>query len=118
MIRLSTDTLITGIDKWHVENIMPEKDFFWFGHPFEKSKALGFIYTEKPFVADIKKTVIVDLDVSGLLDPATFKIEKSVFYSEKWTGSASKVASFIKNIILFRDKTAYLIKKDYKILEA
>lgn len=118
MIRLSTDTLITGIDRWHVENIMPGKDFFWFGHPFKRSRSLGFIYTEKPFVADIPQTLIVDLEDSGHLDPVSFNISYCIFYSGKWTGPASRVASFIRNIIYFRDGSANIIKKDYKILEA
>lgn len=117
MIRLSADTLISGIDKWHVENLMPDRNFFWFGHPFEKSGSLGFIYTEKPFVTEIPNILIVDLEDSGHLDPVNFNISKCLFYSEKWAGPASKVASFIRNIVYFRNGSGYFIKKDYKILE-
>lgn len=115
MIKILPGTLVTGIDKWHLENLM-DKEFLWFGHPFEKSAAKGFIFTEKPFSANIDFTVIVDLEDAYHLNPLTFSLDSTVFYCESWTNSASKVASFIKNIVYFNNGKEYFIKKNHIML--
>ncbi|HNW83565.1 MAG TPA: hypothetical protein PKG52_11820 [bacterium] len=115
MISLFPDTLVTGIDKWHIENLM-NCNFFWFGHPFEKSIAKGFIFTEKPFLTKIDFTVIVDLEDASHLNPLTFSTSNTIFYSENWNHSASQVASFIKNIIYFNNSKEYFIKKNHVML--
>lgn len=115
MTAIIPDTLVTGIDKWHIENLM-NCDFFWFGHPFERSTAKGFIFTERPFSANIDFTVIVDLEDAYHLNPLTFSLDSTVFYSENWNHRTSNVASFIKNIIYFNNGKKYFIKKDYIML--
>lgn len=115
MITIFPDTLVTGTDKWHIENLI-NGDFFWFGHPFEGSKSSGFIFTQKPFTTDISNTLIIDLEESAHLDPVTFLTASSIFYCENWDSRASKVASFIKNIVYFKDGKEYFIKKDHVML--
>lgn len=115
MITIVPNTLVTGIDKWHVENLM-NCDFFWFGHPFERSASKGFIFTEKPFTMKMNFPLIVDLEDASHLNPLTFFQDNTVFFSENWNHRASDVASFIKNIIYFNNSKEYLIKKDHIML--
>lgn len=114
MLTISPDTLVAGIDKWYVENCM-NCDFFWFGHPFENSKAKGFIFPKKEFSVKMPVTLIVDLSETTETDIFSFDPKNTVFYSEDWVTDASIVASFIKNIINFKDGFPDIIKKDYQL---
>jgi hypothetical protein len=109
---ISPDTLVTGIDKWHVENCM-KGDFFWFGHPFENSKAKGFITPKKEFSMKLPVTLIVDLSETTETDVLSFDLKNTVFYSEEWVKDASIVASFIKNIIHFKNGIPDIVKKEH-----
>ena len=83
MFNIIPDTLVIGIDKWHLENLIND-NFFWFGHPFEKSRAKGFIFTEKPFETVIPFTIVVDLEESSHLKPvmATQKMKPIITWIE------------------------------------
>lgn len=116
MFNVIPNTLVIGTDKWHLENLI-NGNFFWFGHPFEKSRSKGFIFTEKPFKTVLPFTLIVDLEESSHLDPLTFLPSNTVFYSETWSNKTSSVASFIKNIIYFKNYKVQIIKNNYIMLE-
>ncbi len=110
------ETLVIGIDKWFVENCV-KGDFFWFGHPFENSKANGFIAPQKEFSIKLPVTLVVDLSEATEADILSFDLENTIFYSEEWKGDASKVASFIKNIIYFNNGVPDIVKKDHNLMK-
>lgn len=114
MIAIPTETLVTGIDKWFIENCV-SGDFFWFGHPFDNSRAKGFIAPQKEFSMKLPVTLIVDLAETFETDLLSFDLKNTIFYSEEWKTDASKVASFIKNIINFKDGVPDTVKKDHKL---
>lgn len=111
---VTTNTLVIGIDKWHLENIVND-DFFWLGFPFENSSSKGFIYPRNDFHLKIPIPVIVDLEECSDLNLLSFNFNNSIFFSENWMLSASKVASMIKNITVFKEYRPFTIKKDYII---
>jgi len=113
---IPAETLVVNIDKWYVENCV-EGDFFWFGHPFDNSKAKGFITPLKEFSMKLPVTLIVDLAEASETDILSFNLENTIFYSEEWKGDASKVASFIKNIINFKNGIPDIVKKDHKLID-
>jgi hypothetical protein len=114
IVSIPTETLVTGIDKWFVENCV-KGDFFWLGHPFDNSKAKGFITPQKEFSIKLPVTLIVDLAEASETDILSFDLANTIFYSEYWKGDASKIASFIKNIINFKDGIPDIVKKDHKL---
>ncbi|HQI06207.1 MAG TPA: hypothetical protein PL195_13180 [bacterium] len=116
MIVIPKETLVIGIDKWFVENCV-KGDFFWFGHPFENSKTKGFISPQKEFSIELPVTLIVDLSEATEADILSFDLGNTIFYSEEWKGDASKVASFIKNIINFKDGVPDIVKKDHQLMQ-
>lgn len=114
MISVQPDTLVTGIDRWYLEKLL-DFDFFWFATPFEHSKSLGFIAADKVVSAKIPVTLVVDLSEIEKESVLSFDPAKTVFYSEEWRDNASVVASFVKNIVNFRNGKPDFVKKDYRI---
>lgn len=114
MIVIPSETLVVNVDRWHVENCI-EGDFFWFGHPFENSKAKGFIAPQKEFSIKLPVMLIVDIAETTETDIMSFDLENTVFYSEEWNADASKIASFIKNIIIFKDCVPDFVKKEHRL---
>jgi hypothetical protein len=112
---LPLNSLVAGTDKWHIENMI-DGDFFWMGHPFDNSRARGFIepFTELNVVFPIP--VLVDLEECGNIDLLGFNHDNCIFFCEKWIQTASKVASLIKNITFFTDDRQFTIKRDFIIL--
>ena len=114
MISVRPGTLVTGIDRWFLEKLL-DFDFFWFADPFEHSKSLGFITPDKDVPVKVPLTLVVDLSETDREKLLSFDPENTVFYSEEWRENASVVASFVRNIVNFRDGEADFVKKDYKI---
>ena len=114
MISVRPGTLVTGIDRWFLEKLL-NFDFFWFATPFEHSRSLGFIMPDKDVPAKMPLTLAVDLSETEREKILLFDPENTVFYSEEWRENASVVASFVRNIVNFRDGKADFVKKDYKI---
>lgn len=114
MISVQPDTLVTGIDRWYLEKLL-DFDFFWFATPFGHSKSLGFIAADKVVPAKIPVTLVVDLSEIEKESVLSFDPAKTVFYSEEWRDNASIAASFVKNIVSFRDGNPDSVKKDYRI---
>ena len=115
MISVQPDTLVTGIDRWHLEKLL-DFDFFWYANPFEHSKSQGFILPQKDFSLKIPVTLVVDLSETEKESVFSFDPAKTVFYSEEWRGNASAAASFVKNIVNFSNGRADFVKKDYRII--
>ena len=114
MITVTTDTLVTGIDRWYLEKLL-DFDFFWYAHPFEHSKSKGFILPQKDFPLKIPVTLVVDLSEIEKNSVFSFDPANTVFYSEVWRGNASLAASFVKNIVNFSNGKPDFVKKDYRI---
>ena len=114
MISVSPDTLVTGIDRWFLEKLL-DSDFFWFASPFEHSGSLGFITPDKDVPVKLPIMLVVDLSETEKEKILSFDPAKTVFYSEEWRENASFVASFVKNIVNFREGKPDFVKKDYKI---
>ena len=114
MISVQPDTLVTGIDRWHLEKLL-DFDFFWYAHPFEHSKSKGFILPQKDFSLKIPAVLVVDLSETEKESVFSFDPAKTVFYSEEWRGNASAAASFVKNIVNFSNGKPDFVKKDYRI---
>ncbi|MGI6395181.1 MAG: hypothetical protein ACOX2F_10740 [bacterium] len=114
--KVLTNTLVIGADKWFVENCIAE-EFIWLGYPFENSKAKAFITPVKKKPLNISFTLVVDLAEAFEADLLALNPDNTIFYSEKWQDEASKVASFIKNIVVFKENSFDIVKKDYKIMK-
>lgn len=114
MISVRPDTLVTGIDRWFLEKLI-DFDFFWFASPFEHSKSLGFITPDKDVPVKMPVTLVVDLSETEREKILSFDPANTVFYSEEWRENASVAASFVRNIVNFRDGKADFVKKDHKI---
>lgn len=115
MIQIYPETLVVGLDKWSLEKYL-NFDFFWYSRPFEHSKSKGFIIPSGDFIVKIPFVTIVDVEESFDCDFFSFDLSKTIFYSEEWLYSASKIASFIKNIVCFKEAKADIVKQNYKIL--
>ena len=115
MISVTTDTLVTGIDRWHLEKLL-DFDFFWYASPFEHSKSKGFILPRSGFSLKTPATLVVDLSETEKDDILAFDPANTVFYSEEWRGNASVVASFVRNIVSFSDGKSSFVKKDHRIV--
>lgn len=113
---IGADTLLTGVDRWFAERLI-EGDFFWFVRPFEHSRSCGFIAPQKRFSLKIPCLLVVDLADSVETDLLSFDPAKTVFYSESWGAEAAYVASFVKNIVMFRGGKRDVVKKDFIIQE-
>lgn len=111
---VTTNTLIVGVDRWHLENIV-SNDFFWMGFPFKNSSSKGFIYPQNSFHLKIPIPVIIDLEECSDLNLLSFDFNNCIFFSENWMISASKIASMIKNITVFKEYRPFTIKKNYII---
>lgn len=114
MISVKPDTLVTGIDRWFLEKLL-ESDFFWYAAPFEHSKSLGFIMPDKYIRKKIPAVLVVDLSEAEREKILLFDPAETVFYSEEWRENASVAASFVKNIVNFKNGTPDFVKKDYRI---
>ena len=115
MISVQPDTLVTGIDRWHLEKLL-DFDFFWYAYPFEHSKSKGFILPQKDFSMKIPMNLVVDLSETEKDTLFSFDPASTVFYSEEWRGNASAVASFVKNIVNFSEDRVDFVKKDHRIV--
>jgi hypothetical protein len=114
MISVTTDTLVTGIDRWYLEKLL-DFDFFWYSLPFEHSGSKGFILPRSGFSLKTPVKLVVDLSETEKDDIFLFDPANTVFYSEEWRGNASVAASFVKNIVDFSGGKGDFVKKDYKI---
>ena len=115
MITVTPDTLVTGIDRWHLEKLL-DFEFLWYSFPFEHSKSKGFILPDRKFSMKIPVILVVDLSETGKENIFSFNPANTVFYSEEWRDNASTVASFVRNIVSFANGKADFVKKDYKIV--
>ena len=115
MISVTTDTLVTGIDRWYLERLL-DFDFFWYSLPFEHSKSKGFIMPRSDFSLKMPVKLVVDLSETENSNIFSFDPANTVFYSEEWRGNASVVASFVKNIVNFSNGKSDFVKKDHRIV--
>ena len=115
MISVTTDTLVTGIDRWYLERLL-DFDFFWYSLPFEHSKSKGFIMPRSDFSMKMPVKLVVDLSETENGNIFSFDPANTVFYSEEWRGNASVVASFVKNIVNFSNGKSDFVKKDHRIV--
>lgn len=117
MISVRSDTLVTGIDRWHLEKLI-NFDFFWYANPFEHSKSKGFILPKQDFSIKIPVILVVDLSEVEKESVFSFDPAKTIFYSEEWRGNASTVASFVRNIVDFSGGKYDFVKRDYQIISS
>jgi hypothetical protein len=113
---IGAGTLVVGIDRWYAERLI-EGDFFWFANPFGHSKSCGFIAPQKRFSLRIPCLLAVDLADAAETDPLSFDPASTIFYSESWSAKAASVASFVRNIVMFRGGKRDVVKKDFIIQE-
>lgn len=113
---IGAETLVVGIDRWRFERLIAG-DFFWFADPFEHSKSCGFIAPQKKFTLKIPCLLAVDLAEAVDTDLLSFDPAATVFYSESWGQGAASVASFVRNIVVFRGGKRDTVKKDFIIRE-
>ena len=115
MISVTTDTLVTGIDRWSLEKLI-DFDFLWYASPFEHSKSKGFILPRSDFSLKMPVKLVVDLSETEKENIFSFDPANTVFYSEEWRGNASVAASFVKNIVNFSGGKSDFVKKDHRIV--
>ncbi len=115
MLRIVSNTFISGIDKWHLEN-MVDFDFFWHSHPFENSKCKGFILPDVKLKKGIGMPVIIDVAEVKNIDVTLIDIENAVFYSEYWSTLSAIYATVAKNVITFYENVPMVIKENYKMI--